>query len=99
MTENQATPSLLNESEDDYLPSQAELYDDLKRIGELEDEKRDLQSEIDHRTNRLREAIVHLDKSSLLFKMLNAALGTPKKPAAKKTTAKKSASTRSTKRR
>ena len=84
MTDNLATPSLLSASEATSVPSQADLYDDLKRIGELEDEKRELQAEIGRRTDRLREAMVHLDKSSLLYKMLTAALGTAKKTVPKR---------------
>lgn len=94
MNENMATPSLLSSS-DDYIPSQAELYDDLKRIGELEDEKRELQHEITQHTNRLRDAIDHLEKSSLLYKMLTSGLGISKKPAAKKTPMKKATTSRS----
>ena len=72
-------------------PSQAELYDDLRRIGELEDEKRQLQGEIDAKTTRLRAAIDHLDKGSLLYKMLTSALQPQKKVATprKSTPAKK----------
>jgi hypothetical protein len=58
--------------------SQAELYQDLRRIGELEDQKQSIQDEINQRTTRLRNAIPHLDKTSLLFKMLSSTL----KPAA-----------------
>jgi hypothetical protein len=54
--------------------SQAELYQDLRRIGELEDQKHEIQEEINQRTNRLQNAIPHLDKGSLLFKMLSSTL-------------------------
>lgn len=55
-------------------PTQAQLYDDLRRIGQLEDQKHAIQKEIDERTNRLRSAIPTLDKSSLLYKMLTSSL-------------------------
>lgn len=90
MTENEATPTLLSTTEA-AIPSQADLFDDLKRIGELEDEKRDLQAEINNRTDRLRAAIPHLDKGSLLYKMLTSALGAGKKVPARRATKKKSA--------
>jgi uncharacterized protein Smg (DUF494 family) len=73
--------------------SQAELYQDLRRIGELEDQKQSIQDEINQRTTRLQNAIPHLDKSSLLFKMLSstlkpspapAVIGVERKKAAKK---------------
>ncbi len=71
-------------------PSQAELYDDLRRIGELEDEKAKIQAEIDAKTDVLRGALGQIDKNSLLHQVLTAALG-PKKPAtpAKKKVARK----------
>jgi hypothetical protein len=61
----------------DSTPTQAVLYEDLKRIGELEDQKTAIQKEIDERTDRLKNAIPHLDKGSLLQQMLSATL-TPK---------------------
>ena len=74
-------------------PTQAQLYDDLRRIGQLEDQKLAIQTEIDERTERLRAAIPDLDKSSLLYQLLSTALKTPakRKPAAtrKKTTKKR----------
>ena len=73
-------------------PTQAQLYDDLRRIGQLEDQKLAIQQEIDERTERLRSAIPHLDKDSLLCKMLTSSLkpaATPKRKAQRKTTARK----------
>ena len=61
-------------------PTQVELYDDLKRIGELEDQKNKLQAEIDEKTAGLRDAVKHVDKESLLFSVLTAALGPKSKP-------------------
>jgi hypothetical protein len=58
-------------------PTQAELYDSLRRIGELEDQKQSVQAEIDRRTEDLRLAMRHLEPDSLLFKMLALALGKP----------------------
>jgi|GEM_PF-6231999 len=69
-------------------PTQAQLYDDLRRIGQLEDQKHQIQQEIDERTDRLRKAIPTLEKSSLLYKMLASSM----KPAAKRRTAKKKSS-------
>lgn len=75
------------------VPSQAELYDALRKIGELEDKKQNIQDEIDGLTDRLKSAHAHLDKRTLLYKMLTAAL--PSRPApktaktAKKATKKK----------
>ena len=54
--------------------TQAEVYDNLKRIGELEDEKKRIQEEIQHRTEQLREVIGHIDRGSILYKMLESAL-------------------------
>jgi len=54
--------------------TQAEVYDNLKRIGELEDEKRRIQEEIRERTEQLRQVIGHIDRSSILYKMLESAL-------------------------
>lgn len=65
-------------------PTQAQLYDDLRRIGQLEDQKHAIQNEIDERTTRLRNAIPKLDKGSLLYKMLSKSLKAPAKRAAKK---------------
>ena len=68
-------------------PSQAELYEDLRRIGELEDEKANIQAEINKLTERLTNAIPHLQKSSLLHQMLSAPKRSAK--ATKKNTRKK----------
>jgi hypothetical protein len=54
--------------------TQAQVYDNLKRIGELEDEKKRIQDEIQERTEQLREMIGHIDRSSILYKMLESAL-------------------------
>lgn len=74
------------------LPTQAQLYDDLRRIGQLEDQKHAIQAEIDERTTRLRNAIPTLDPESLLHKMLSASMKAPVTPKAKtsrRTTKKK----------
>ena len=70
-------------------PTQSQLYDDLRRIGQLEDEKLTIQKEIDERTERLRNAIPTLDKDSLLYQMLTSCLTAPVASAAKKKTTKK----------
>ena len=54
--------------------TQAQVYDNLKRIGELEDEKKRIQEEIQNRTEQLREVIGHIDRASILYKMLESAL-------------------------
>jgi hypothetical protein len=54
--------------------TQAQVYDNLKRIGELEDQKKKIQEEIQDRTEQLREVIVHIDRGSILYKMLDSAL-------------------------
>jgi hypothetical protein len=54
--------------------TQAQVYDNLKRIGELEDEKKRIQDEIQTRTEQLREVIGHIDRGSILYKMLESAL-------------------------
>ena len=54
--------------------TQAQVYDNLKRIGELEDEKKRIQDEIQDRTEQLREVVGHIDRSSILYKMLESAL-------------------------
>jgi hypothetical protein len=60
--------------------TQAEVYDNLKRIGELEDEKRRIQEEIWNRTEQLRTVVKHIDRGSILYKILESALSdsTPK---------------------
>ena len=60
--------------------TQAEVYDNLKRIGELEDEKRRIQEEIWNRTEQLRAVVKHIDRGSILYKILESALSdsTPK---------------------
>jgi hypothetical protein len=54
--------------------TQAQVYDNLKRIGELEDQKKSIQDEIQNRTEQLRDVIAHIDRGSILHKMLEAAL-------------------------
>jgi hypothetical protein len=54
--------------------TQAQVYDNLKRIGELEDEKKRIQEEIQDRTEQLRGVIGHIDRGSILYKMLESAL-------------------------
>jgi hypothetical protein len=54
--------------------TQAEVYENLKRIGELEDEKKRIQEEIWKRTEQLREVIGHIDRNSILYKILESAL-------------------------
>jgi hypothetical protein len=73
--------------------TQAEVYENLKRIGELEDEKRKIQEELRERTEQLRAVVRHIDRGSILYKMLQSALAdsAPKAVAAnaeKKATAK-----------
>jgi hypothetical protein len=66
-------------SDDDSLATekgvtQSQVYENLKRIGELEDEKKRIQEEIQNRTEQLREVIGQIDRGSILYKMLEAAL-------------------------
>lgn len=75
-------------------PTQAELYDNLRRIGELEDQKQEIQDEIDERTERLREAFKSVDPDSLLHRVLSSALGIKSRPPKAKATKKKKASSR-----
>ncbi len=100
MSEESNEPEAQNVAEDatnePAAPTQAQLYDDLRRIGQLEDQKLAIQQEIDQRTDRLRAAIPTLDKSSLLFKMLSSAIA-PAKPAARRTATKKATSKRAKK--
>ena len=95
MSENETHDVTSDNGQESAVPTQADLYDDLRRIGELEDQKREIQTEIDHRMDKLKAAIPHLDSKSLLGQMLTNALA-PKRPAAtrssgpkKKATAKK----------
>ena len=64
--------------------TQAEVYENLKRIGELEDEKRNIQEEIWNRTEQLRSVVNQIDQSSILHKILESALAnsTPRGEAA-----------------
>jgi hypothetical protein len=61
-------------SSDDNSITQAEVYDNLKRIGELEDEKQRIQDELRTRTEQLRSMLKHIDRGSILYKMLQSAL-------------------------
>ena len=61
-------------SEPPPVVTQAQLYDDLRRIGQLEDQKHAIQTEIEEKTERLRLALPQLDNDSLLCQMLSAAL-------------------------
>ena len=54
--------------------TQAEVYENLKRIGELEDEKKRIQEELHDRTEQLRPMLKHVDPNSILYKMLESAL-------------------------
>jgi hypothetical protein len=85
---------LIPTPKEESAPSQVEVYDDLKRIGELEDQKQKIQSEIDEKTAGLRDALKHLDKSSLLYSMLSAALGPKPAPKTTKKTTRKKTKTR-----
>ena len=76
-------------------PTQEELYDDLRRIGQLEDQKRQIQEEIDLRTSRLQEAIPSLDPSSLLYQLLSKAM--PPRRVLKKKPVKAAATKKSSK--
>ncbi len=59
---------------------QADLYEDLRRIGELEDQKQKIQEEIDELTTNLTDAIPKLDTNSLLFQMLSTTFKPAPKP-------------------
>ena len=59
--------------------TRAQLYDDLRQIGQLEDQKHAIQTEIDEKTERLRLALPQLDNDTLLCQMLSAALLPPSK--------------------
>lgn len=65
------------------VPTQAQIYDNLRRIGELEDKKQAIQNEIDSRTVKLGTAINHVAPDSLLYKMLSSALAKAKPVTAK----------------
>ena len=71
-------------------PTQVELYDDLRRIGELEDQKQAIQREIEERTQRLRDGMGALDSGSLLRQMLTAALAPTAEKASRRVSAGKS---------
>ena len=65
------------------VPTQAQIYDNLRRIGELEDKKQAIQNEIDSRTLKLGTAVNHVAPDSLLYKMLSSALAKAKPVTAK----------------
>jgi hypothetical protein len=71
--------------------TQAEVYDNLKRIGELEDEKQKIQDELRERTEQLRAMLKHIDRGSILYKMLQSALADSASKAAAAKPSKKSA--------
>jgi hypothetical protein len=77
--------------------TQAQVYDNLKRIGELEDQKKSIQEEIQNRTEQLREVIGHIDRGTILYKMLESVLKdiNPKDGAASRRKAAKGAPTKS----
>ena len=62
------------------VPTQAEIYDSLRRIGELEDQKKSIQDEIETRTEQLREAVKHVTEDSLLHKILSSTLSKAEAP-------------------
>src|SRR5436190_23337048 len=80
LSESNEIPAADSMSSDDHSlatengVTQAQVYDNLKRIGELEDEKKKIQEEIQNRTEQLREVIGHIDRGSILYKMLESAL-------------------------
>lgn len=55
--------------------AQVDLYEKLRRIGELEDEKQRIQAEIDGLMDTLKSSMQHVDPTSLLYRVLAAALG------------------------
>lgn len=69
--------------------TQAEVYDNLKRIGELEDEKHRIQEEIWSRTEQLRGVVKHIDRGSILYKILESALSNSTRQGATSTGRKK----------
>jgi hypothetical protein len=71
--------------------TQAEVYENLKRIGELEDEKQKIQDELRERTEQLRSMLKHIDRGSILYKMLQSALADSASKSAAARPTKKSA--------
>jgi hypothetical protein len=71
--------------------TQAEVYENLKRIGELEDEKQKIQDELRERTEQLRSMLKHIDRGSILYKMLQSALADSASKSASAKPSKKSA--------
>ncbi len=79
-------------SDDEGEPiTQAEVYENLKRIGELEDEKQKIQDELRERTEQLRAVLKHIDRNSILYKMLQSALPAPPPRASSANVTKKAA--------
>jgi hypothetical protein len=78
-------------SDDGGSITQAEVYDNLKRIGELEDEKQKIQDELRDRTEQLRSMLKHVDRNSILYKMLQSALADSSAKAAAAKLVKKAA--------
>lgn len=81
------------------VPTQAQIYDNLRRIGELEDKKLAIQNEIDSRTVKLAAAVNHVAPDSLLYKMLSSVLAKAEPTTAKESrtparAARKTSSTR-----
>jgi hypothetical protein len=72
--------------------TQAEVYENLKRIGELEDEKQKIQDELRERTEQLRAVVRHIDRGSILYKMLQSVLADSAAKAAPASAGKKTAS-------
>lgn len=96
MSENESKENA--EASEASPPTQAQLYDDLRRIGQLEDQKFAIQQEIEERTERLRRAIPSLDSASLLYQMLTSCLAPTKTATVKKKPAKKATKKTSRKR-
>ena len=75
-------------------PSHVQAYDVLRRIGELEDAKQSIASEIEECMGQLQSIAAHIDEDSLLNRMLTAvfpkiAKPTPRSAATKNKRAKK----------
>lgn len=96
-TKSEATMEQIHQNDESSGTSQVELYEDLKRIGELEDQKTAIQAEIDVKTEKLRKALKSVDSGSLLHKVLTAAL-TPSAPGPKRKAMRKKRTKRKTSR-
>ncbi len=79
-------------SETDNGVTQAEVYENLKRIGELEDDKQKIQEELRERTEQLRAVVKHIDRGSILYKMLQSVLSDAAPKAVPASAGKKSVS-------